>query len=767
MTYAVTVIFISYLLGVIAAVESGSFFFIGAALLVVPVTVIKYHLGRKRGIAVAVYALVFAAAFLNTASRLCPEASPLYPHAGIHYMTVAGRIISVPEPYEDGFRYTVRLGALSCAGETEKLSDTIYVTSPSKLECGDTVLADGFVKLYGGEMNSGSFNAGLSRKAKGIFYRMYSNTLRKAGYNMRAFSLRAETEKLRSKAISLITSRLPQPESGVAAAVVTGNKNYMDSQALALFRQSGAERALHPAFAYIAAILAAVSLFKKRVSKNTRTVIICLLLTAFAAVCSDRPVFVKAALLYIAAMLTKRRYGHGSTLDALCIALLSIGIVNPLMYYNAGLILSSAATLLIAGYTREFPYNKRKISLSRYRLRAMTISLTIGLAPLTLYFFNGITVYSLILSLVLLPVSAAINVIFAAAAPFGIPAVFADSLKILSDVLIFGAGIMKRVPFSLAALPKPDLWFIGAWYCAAGAFMYFRRRRKAAYKTLALLCSICIGISAGKYIQSRGLLEIGFVNVGQGDGALIKMPSGENIIIDGGGGAAYSTYNIGDKIFVPYLQSHNAQIINTAVLSHFDKDHCEGVISAVKSLRVARLYVPAAAEDSDMRRGLLSAAEENNTEVIYVSDAISLTFAHGVSVTVRPALSDSSDSNNSSLITEIGYGGFKALFTGDIESRAEKALTENGLVSDVDVLKAAHHGSATSSTAEFLNAAKPECVVISVGEDNTFSHPSPEVVSRFEALGSKIFRTDENGDIRIRVRSDGAYSAEVLRQNSE
>lgn len=263
-----------------------------------------------------------------------------------------------------------------------------------------------------------------------------------------------------------------------------------------------------------------------------------------------------------------------------------------------------------------------------------------------------------------------------------------------------------------------------------------------------------------------GTVEVTFVNVGQGDGAIVDAPYRGTILIDGGGGAEYSDYNVGEKVFLPYLETEGITRIEAAFVSHYHKDHAEGIIAAIENLRVKNVFMPDVMPDSPIRLKIEAAAKEHNTKIHYISEDSKVVFDNGLTVSaIVPTAKTkliSEDENDTSLVYNVEYGGFSCAFTGDMSAFAERNLISEGKTFDCDVLKVAHHGSDTSTSEEWLDALKPEYAVISVGEDNGYGLPSNEVLDRLE--GTEVLRTDENGDIKIIGDKNGVRKINSFRR---
>jgi competence protein ComEC len=293
-------------------------------------------------------------------------------------------------------------------------------------------------------------------------------------------------------------------------------------------------------------------------------------------------------------------------------------------------------------------------------------------------------------------------------------------------------------------------------------------KRKARYAVLFTAAfALSSGISAVSHI---GTTDFTFVNVGQGDGSVIHTALGASVIIDGGGGTAYSDYNPGESIFVPYLESHGCSEIDAAFVSHFHRDHVQGVIAAVKTLNVKNLFLPPLTDScGDDMKALAAELEEiaksRGTNICYVTEDTRITFKRGLTIDIYvpdEVIRLSKDENDTSLLIKASYNDTSVLYTGDMSLYGEKEYMRIGTNVRADVLKVGHHGSKTSTCTEWINAVAPTYSVISCGENNSFGHPAQDTLNRLDS--TSILRTDLNGDIKITVNKNGIKHLTLFKQ---
>jgi competence protein ComEC len=271
-------------------------------------------------------------------------------------------------------------------------------------------------------------------------------------------------------------------------------------------------------------------------------------------------------------------------------------------------------------------------------------------------------------------------------------------------------------------------------------------------------------------VTSPARLEITAVDVGQGDSILAVNPEGAAMLIDAGGpvgsrgpAEVVANFDVGEEVVSPYLWSRRLRRLDVVVLSHAHTDHMGGMPAILENFRPRELWV-SIDPHSRLYAGLLDQAKRLGIRVRHLH-AGDLERWGSVSVSVLapgPAYGNANaPKNDDSLVLEMRYGKASALLEGDAETPSEHAMLAAGLVHPVTLLKVGHHGSRTSSTQAFLDAAAPREAVISVGRRNTFGHPRPEVIGRLAAGHAHLFRTDEFGLTSFLLGADGSVQEVV------
>ena len=258
--------------------------------------------------------------------------------------------------------------------------------------------------------------------------------------------------------------------------------------------------------------------------------------------------------------------------------------------------------------------------------------------------------------------------------------------------------------------------------------------------------------------------EIIFLDVGQGDAIFIASEDGTTCFIDGG---SSDVKEVGNYRILPFLKAHGVKQIDYWFVSHADSDHMSGLLEVMETgYRIRHLVVSDRMPKDENQEKLLSLAEQQQISILQmkIGDSIqtimpaqkTLFSTEGIRITCLYPSSDATDRNEQSLVLLLEFldeneaSTYKALFSGDISAKGETELIRKGVLEDVNLYKAAHHGSKYSNSKALLDIIQPEICVISCGKDNSYGHPHAEVVENMEDIGAEVIYTMESGQVTIR-----------------
>lgn len=584
--------------------------------------------------------------------------------------------------------------------------------------------------------------------------------------------IRARLAGQRSELIEHIENSFPESLAMEAQALLLGNRSGMDAEQARIQRTLGITHLFAISGLHVGIVTGMIYfiLLRLRVRKESATVLLLVMLPLYAIFAGAAPSVMRACAM-VALVLGARLFGlHVSAIQALSMSFILFLWMDPGLLQDIGFQLSYGASFGIIASLKLM----EGASFFKSGLIVTAVS-QLSLYPLLLLHFFEISLSSFFVNAIYVPLFTLVilpaNFILLAATflPLGI-----DSL--LFTVYEPLRSSIERLTSSLAGLPH-QVWTPGrpsvGWLLlmAASVLLFFVQAEKRFRLRLLLILLIpALLLTVKPYIDPR--LHVSFIDVGQGDSALIELPYRRAVyLIDAGGVLRFDgetfqqrrrSFEVGRQTVVPYLKGRGIASVDLFILSHPDADHAEGADEVFEELAVKRLHITPGSGANALMTELAPFAREAHVELPKSGAGWQV---GETQFTYLSPEDDLYEGNDDSLVLLMEHQRQRFVFTGDLEGEGESRVIERygEQLANITVLKVGHHGSKTSSSQAFLEVLRPQVSVVSAGIDNRYGHPSPEVTARFGELDLPLVSTAENGTIHM-VIEDSRVTVDTSRK---
>lgn len=621
----------------------------------------------------------------------------------------------------------------------------------------------GEIDMEPGDLLKGSFKLRIttpdggidskSQQSKGIFLLGYQEentefvkTAEKSGWSF--------APRLRNTLLDLIDSLFPVDTAFFARALLLGDRSGIPYEVNAAFKVSGISHIIAVSGLHVSILFALVNLlcFKQR---WLVAIVGIPVLVLFAAISGFSPSVVRACVmqgLTVLAMLFDKEYDGLTGLSVACLLML---FCNPLVITSAAFQMSVACNVGIILFYRpiydwicgrwniqrkdRFGFLKRWIAQSA----SVTVSATVLTVPLVAYYFHVVSLVSVVTNLLTLWV---VGYIF-----YGIMLCcllgwfWASAGVVIAGLVSWLIRYVLLVTKTIGSFPLAAVYtrsvYCGVWlvfcYVLLTAFLLERKKQPG----LLLCCGalgLCIALGASWLEPMTDGCRMTVLDVGQGQSILLQS-EGKTYLVDCGG----DDEKLAADLAAETLLSQGISRLDGLILTHFDRDHAGGMAYLLSRIDADMVFVP------DYQSGYIDQLEDIAAgRIVYVDQDLAICYGSTKITIFAPIVQDSNNERSLALLFQ--WENCDILITGDRSSFGERVLMKTQAIPELDILVAGHHGSKHSTSQELLEATKPKNVVISVGEDNPYGHPAPELLERLAQHGCAVYRTDIHGNIIFR-----------------
>lgn len=620
--------------------------------------------------------------------------------------------------------------------------------------------------------NEGQFDFRLYYRTISVHGSMYGASFRVIGGDPKPFARGLQALRLR---MGTILDRLLLPQdAGIYRALLTGDKSAMDEDIRSLYQENGIAHILAVSGLHLSILgLGAYELLRRfGRSKAASGLVAALLIVSYGILTGCSGSALRAVLMLLLRFLGAAVGRSYDMLTAMAAAALFLLWKEPFMLFSAGFQLSFLAVLAI-GLSHVLPAPKHPLLAGLW----LSFYLQLLTLPVILFHYFRFPLYGIFLNLIVLPLMGC--VIYSGV--FGV-GLFALSEKLATIAIGGGHWILRlytllcthcaALPYSSLLLGRPSMHSILLYYMALGFVTWtLAERNKADHAALqrgqkhpvppvcrlplpCIVLPLILSMLGLPAKQPQGL-EITALDVGQGDGFILRN-QGLVMSVDGG---STSNQRLGKNVLVPYLESQGIERIDLALITHCDADHYSGILYLLEEepkISIGELLLPRVAVQDARYDALRDAAAARDVQIRYFGQGDSITLGEVEILGYYPAGTAKLEAANDHSIGMLLHApDFQMLFTGDMDEACEQqmlaALWEaNAGYPKIDVLKAGHHGSHTSSSEALLAALRPDYAILSYGVGNDYGHPHAETRERLERYDVEMLETGVMGEIRIK-----------------
>lgn len=597
-------------------------------------------------------------------------------------------------------------------------------------------------------------------------------------------------ERLRRELGTFFNTHLDTQTAAVLRALILGDEGLIDKDLRQAFAQAGVTHVLSISGLHIALVAVTAYGMWWWVLGRSRVLLLTFTMPKLASILAMPPVLFYAALaggnvatwrsvVMVFAFLLARVFGrHGDLYRSLALAALITSVVWPGAVLDISFQLSFVSVLSIVlgmqhlsgwlgSWTTQPIFQaspgRTRLLRSGVTYGAVSAYALLGTAPLTAFYFNQIALAGLVANVVVVPLlgSAAVILGLLTVAGFFLDSHIAALFLWLTGMTVHTGNMLVQwfaaLPYASVQVVTPSELELLIVYTLLLSLLLCSFLQPHVFRVLLSVLLMTVIADVGVWISYRyfsSTLRVSFLDIGQGDAAVIELPDGQVMVVDGGGFAG-EDFDSGEAIIAPFLWGRKIGHVDILVMSHPQLDHYGGLLYLADHFSPRELWFNGEQGQGERFTKFMDIVTQKGIQLRTLCHEAPPPHLPQVSLQVLhpPCHNSRLDTNNASLVLRLSYGTTDILFTGDIEKEGETVLLSATTNLPSEILKVPHHGSRTSSSPAFVSATTPELAIASLGVDNRFHFPAGEVVQRYQDQGSRWMSTDQTG--AVTVVSDG------------
>jgi competence protein ComEC len=678
---------------------------------------------------------------------------------------------------EDGQgKYIVRINGIEDKSIHSKINEKLVlkVIGDKDIELGDEINFTGKLKKPLENTNPMLFNYRLNLLSNRIHTTMTIKDYSIIGINNMNKSFIYRTKANFRKTIGAIfDNNLNTENSSLMKSIVLGEYSYLEEENVEKYRNLGLAHILAVSGLHIGIIAGALIYILSHLGVNRKLniIITLIIIWLYGYLIGFPPSLLRANIMFSIFFYAQTLAEPYDSINALFLAMFILLIINPMWIFNLGFQLSFIATFSIIYFTPKiqkvfYPYNNKII----YTLCGL-LGVQIGLLPIQTYYFNRLSILSIFSNLVIAPILSLSLIIgtimigFYYSVPILIPLI-GNLLDLILSIQFNLVNILYKFPFGIIKSYSPGIADIILYYILMLVIFEVIKIDKVGLsikKVIIYYLSILLLFNSIILLIDKSI-EIQFIDVGQGDSILINTKKGSYLVDTGGN--IMDSFDVGKNITLPYLEKMGINRLKGVFITHFDDDHCKSLPLLIENIEINNILI--SYEDNTSK--IYNEIKNKTIPLIILKENDLMWLDNNTSIKVlspnEELIKRGFEGNNLSLVFLLSYYDRKILFTGDMEKEVELGLIDK-FERQIDIIKVPHHGSNTSSTEELLSKIKPSVGIISVGRNNFYGHPRKEIIDRYEELGTKLYRTDTMGMIKVKLDKEDIDIIPFIQNDSD